>query len=145
MNKNPKPSAGLKGLGFTVEQLEDLEYFSELLLENKNRLHGQEKELEATLRELEKVIRKNLQLLAEGKCPTCGQELKGSEIACTTEESEQKKEKLAAELMDIKLQQAEIEKKLNRLKDAKKLEKRISDYDLETEKLRIRQRTCKNG
>ena len=128
-------SAGLKGLGFTVEQLEDLEYFSELLLENKNRLHGQEKELETTLKELEKVIRKNLQLLAEGKCPTCGQELKGSEIACTTEESEQKKEKRAAELMDIKLQQAEIEKKLNRLKDAKKLEKRISDYDLETEKL----------
>ncbi|MGA9187336.1 MAG: DNA double-strand break repair ATPase Rad50 [Methanosarcina sp.] len=128
-------SGGLKGLGFTVEQLEDLEYFSELLLENKNRLHGQEKELETTLKELEKVIRKNLQLLAEGKCPTCGQELKGSEIACTTEESEQKKEKRAAELIDIKLQQAEIEKKLNRLKDAKKLEKRISDYDLETEKL----------
>src|SRR5690606_28357049 len=76
------------------------------------------------------------QLLAEGKCPTCGQELKGSEIACMAEESEQKKEKLAAELLDIKLQQAEIEKKLNRLKDAKKLEKRISDYDLEIEKLR---------
>ena len=129
---------GLKGLGFTGEQLEDLEYFSELLLENKNRLHGREKELEATLRELEKVIRKNLQLLAEGKCPTCGQELKESEIACTTEESEQKKEKLSSELMDIKLQQAEIEKKLNRLKDAKKLDKRISDYDLETEKLRTK-------
>ncbi len=129
---------GLKELGFTGEQLEDLEYFSELLLENKNRLHGREKELEATLRELEKVIRKNLQLLAEGKCPTCGQELKESEIACTTEESEQKKEKLSAELMDIKLQQAEIEKKLNRLKDAKKLDKRISDYDLETEKLRTK-------
>lgn len=129
---------GLKGLGFSAEQLEDLEYFSELLLENKNRLHGREKELEATLRELEKILRKNLQLLAEGKCPTCGQELKGSEIACTTEESEQKKEKLAAELIDIKLQQAEIEKKLNRLKDAKKLEKRISEYDQETEKFRSR-------
>ncbi len=129
-------SAGLKGLGFTEEQLEDLEYLSELLLENKNRLHGREKELETTLRELEKVLSKNRQLLAEGKCPTCGQELKGSEIACTTGESEQKKEKLAAEILDIKVQQAEIEKKLNRLKDAKKLEKRISDYDLETEKLR---------
>ena len=129
-------SAGLKGLGFTGEQLEDLEYLSELLLENKNRLHGREKELETTLRELEKVLSKNRQLLAEGKCPTCGQELKGSEIACTTGESEQKKEKLAAELLEIKVQQAEIEKKLNRLKDAKKLEKRISDYDLETEKLR---------
>ncbi|MGB9938746.1 DNA double-strand break repair ATPase Rad50 [Methanosarcina sp.] len=129
-------STGLKGLGFTGEQLEDLEYLNELLLENKNRLHGREKELETTLRELEKVLCKNHQLLAEGKCPTCGQELKGSEIACTTGESEQKKEKLAAELLDIKLQQAEIEKKLNRLKDAKKLEKRISDYDLETEKLR---------
>jgi len=129
-------STGLKGLGFTGEQLEDLEYLNELLLENKNRLHGREKELETTLRELEKALCKNHQLLAEGKCPTCGQELKGSEIACTTGESEQKKEKLAAELLDIKLQQAEIEKKLNRLKDAKKLEKRISDYDLETEKLR---------
>ncbi len=126
---------GLKGLGFTGEQLEDLEYLNELLLENKNRLHGREKELDTTFKELERVIRKNMQLLSEGKCPTCGQELKGSEIACTTEESEEKKEKLAPELMDIKLQQAEIEKKLNRLKDAKKLEKRISDYDLETEKL----------
>ena len=131
-------STGLKGLGFTGEQLEDLEYLSELLLENKNRFHGREKELEATLREIEKILRKNQQLLAEGKCPTCGQELKDSEIACTTGESEQKKEKLAAELLDIKLQQAEIEKKLNRLKDAKKLEKRISDYDLETEKLRTK-------
>lgn len=129
-------SIGLKGLGFTEEQLEDLEYLSELLLESKNRLHGREKELEVTLRELDKILRKNLELLAEGKCPTCGQELKGSEIACTTGESEQKKEKLAAELLDIKLQQAEIEKKLNRLKDAKKLEKKISEYDLETEKLR---------
>jgi len=129
-------SIGLKGLGFTEEQLEDLEYLSELLLESKNRLHGREKELEATLRELDKILHKNLELLAEGKCPTCGQELKGSEIACTTGESEQKKEKLAAELLDIKLQQAEIEKKLNRLKDAKKLEKKISEYDLETEKLR---------
>lgn len=129
-------SAGLKGLGFTGEQLEDLEYLSELLLENKNRLHGREKELEATVRELDKVIRKNRQLLAEGKCPTCGQDLKGSEIACTTGESEQKREKLAAELLDIKLQQAEVEKKLNRLKDAKKLEKRISDYDMETERLK---------
>ena len=97
---------------------------------------GGKKSLRLPSGSLIKLLRKNLQLLAEGKCPTCGQELKGSEIACTTEESEQKKEKLAAELMDIKLQQAEIEKKLNRLKDAKKLEKRISDYDLETEKLR---------
>ncbi len=129
-------SAGLKGLGFTGEQLEDLESLSELLLENKNRLHGHEKELEAILRELDKVLSKNRELLAEGKCPTCGQELKGSEIACTTEESEQKKEKLTAEHLDIKLQQAEIEKKLNRLKDAKKLEKRISDYDQEIEKLK---------
>ncbi|KKG18552.1 DNA repair protein Rad50 [Methanosarcina sp. 2.H.T.1A.6] len=127
--------AGLEGLGFTGDQLENLEDFSELLLENKNRLHGKEKELEATLRELENSLRKNRELLAEGKCPTCGQELKGSEIACTTEECEQKKEKLASELTDIKLQNAELEKKLNRLKDAKKLEKRISDYDIEIEKL----------
>ncbi len=126
---------GLKGLGFSEEQLEDLEYFNELLQENKNRLHGREKELETTLRELEKVLRKNLELLADGKCPTCGQELKESGIACATEESEQKKEKLSAELMEIKLQEDEIEKKLNRLKDAKKLEKRISDYGLEIEKL----------
>ncbi|MGB9928020.1 MAG: DNA double-strand break repair ATPase Rad50 [Methanosarcina sp.] len=129
---------GLKGLGFTQEQLEALEDFSELLLENKNRLHGREKELEATLREIEKVLGKNRQLLSEGKCPTCGQELKGSEIACTTEESEHKKEKLSSELMETKVQQAEIEKKLNRLKDAKKLEKKLVEYDTETEKLQAK-------
>lgn len=127
--------AGLKALGFTEEQLENLEDFNELLLENKNRLHGKEKEIEATLREIEKSLRKNRELLAEGKCPTCGQELKGSEIACTAEECEQKKEKLALELADIKLQSAELEKKLNRLKDAKKLEKQAYDYDIEIEKL----------
>ncbi|MHC1755246.1 MAG: DNA double-strand break repair ATPase Rad50 [Methanosarcina sp.] len=127
--------SGLKGLGFTGGQLENLEDFSELLLENKNRLHGREKELEATLREIENSLRKNRELLAEGKCPTCGQELKGSEIACTAEECEEKKEKLASELTDIKLQNTELEKKLTRLKDAKKLEKQISDYDIEIEKL----------
>ncbi len=127
--------SGLRELGFTEGQLENLEDFSELLLENKNRLHGKEKELEATLREIENSLRKNRELLAEGKCPTCGQELKGSEIACTAEECEQKKEKLSLELADIKLQNAELEKKLNRLKDAKKLEKQASDYDIEIEKL----------
>lgn len=127
--------AGLKALGFTGGQLENLEDFNELLLENKNRLHGKEKELEATLREIENSLRKNRELLAEGKCPTCGQELKGSEVACTAEECERKKEKLASELADVKLQSAELEKKLNRLKDAKKLEKQASDYDIEIEKL----------
>jgi len=126
---------GLKTLGFTGNQLENLEDFNEILLENKNRLHGKEKEIEATLREIENSLRKNQELLAEGKCPTCGQELKGSEVACTAEECEQKKEKLSSELKDIKLQSAELEKKLNRLKDAKKLDKQISDYDLEIEKL----------
>lgn len=125
----------LKELNFTGEQLEDLEDFSELLLENKNRLHGREKELEAILRELENVLRKYMQLLSEGKCPTCGQDLEDSDIVCATDESGQKKEKISLELMEIKVQQAEIEKKLNRLKDAKKLKKRISDFDLETEKL----------
>lgn len=127
--------AELKALGFNGDQLENLEDFNELLLENKNRLHGKEKELEATLREIENSLRKNRELLAEGKCPTCGQELKGSEIACTAEECEQKKEKLSSELADIKLQNAELEKKLNRLKGAKKLEKQVSDYDIEIEKL----------
>ncbi len=133
--------AELKGLGFAAEQLENLEDFSELLLENKNRLHGKEKELEATLRELENSLRKNRELLAAGKCPTCGQELKGSEIACTAEECEDKKEKLASELADIKLQSTELEKKLTRLKDAKKLEKRISDSDIEIEKLQEKAKT----
>lgn len=127
--------AGLKALGFTEEQLENLEDFNELLLENKNRLHGKEKELEVTLREIENTLRKNRELLAEGKCPTCGQELKGSGIACTAEECEEKKEKLSLELADIKLQRAELEKKLNRLKEAKKLEKQAYDYDIEIEKL----------
>lgn len=127
--------AGLKALGFASGQLENLEDFNELLLENKNRLHGKEKELEATLREIENSLRKSRELLAEGKCPTCGQELKGSEVACTAEECEQKKEKLSSELADTKLQSAELEKKLNRLKDAKKLEKQASDYDIEIEKV----------
>ncbi|WP_410509080.1 DNA double-strand break repair ATPase Rad50 [Methanosarcina hadiensis] len=127
--------AGLKALGFTAGQLESLEDFNEILLENKNRLHGKEKELEVTLREIENSLRKNRELLAEGKCPTCGQELKGSEVACTAEECEKKKEKLASELADTKLQSAELDKKLNRLKDAKKLEKQASDYGIEIEKL----------
>ncbi|MDI9394804.1 MAG: DNA double-strand break repair ATPase Rad50 [Euryarchaeota archaeon] len=127
--------AELKELGFDEDQLENLEDFNDLLLENKNRLHGKEKELEATLREIENSLRKNRELLAKGKCPTCGQELKGSEIACTAEECEQKKENLSSELEDIKTQNLELEKKLNLLKDAKKLEKQASDYDLKIEKL----------
>ena len=128
--------AEVKELGFTEEVLENLEDSTELLLENKNRLHGKEKELEAVLRELEKNIKKNRELLAAGKCPTCGQELKGSEIACQTEESEHRLEKLSSELGDTKVQQVELEKKLNRLRDAKKIEKKISDCDLEAEKLK---------
>ena len=127
---------GLKGLGFSEEQLESLEDIGELLLETKNRLSGTEAELGTRIRELEKGLRKNRELLAEGKCPTCGQELKGSEIESTAEEAGQEKQKLSAQLMDIKVQQAEIDKKLNRLRDAKKLEKKIQDYDVQTEKFR---------
>jgi exonuclease SbcC len=135
-SQKSEAQAGLQELGFAEDLLENLEDFSELLLENKNRLHGREKELEAVLQELEKNIQKNRELLAAGKCPTCGQELKGSEIACHTEESEHRLEKLSSELVDTKTQQVELEKKLNRLKDAKKIEKKISDCDLEVEKLK---------
>ena len=45
--------------------------------------------------------------------------------------------------MEIKVKQAEIENKRNRLKDAKKLKKRISDHDLETEKLGLREKIWK--
>ena len=127
---------GFKGLGFSEEQLKSLEDLGELLLETKNRLSGTEAELGTRIRELEKSLRKNRELLAEGKCPTCGQELKGSELASTAEEAGQEKEKLSAQLMEIKVQQAEIDKKLNRLRDARKLEKKVLDYDVQTEKLR---------
>ncbi len=127
---------GFKELGFSEEQLESLEDIGELLLETKNRLSGTEAELDTRIQELEKSLLKNRELLAEGKCPTCGQELKSSELASTAEEAGQEKEKLSAKLMDIKAQQVEIDKKLNRLRDARKLEKKVLDYDVQTEKLR---------
>jgi exonuclease SbcC len=84
---------------------------------------GGKKSLKQYSESLNTFFRKNMQLLSEGKCPTCGQELEESDIVCATDESEQKKDTISLELMEIKVQQVEIEKKLNRLKDAKKTEK----------------------
>ncbi|MDD3042407.1 MAG: DNA repair protein Rad50, partial [Methanosarcinaceae archaeon] len=123
-----------KKLGFDAEKLDRLEEINDLLQENKNRLHGNSKELETRIKELGKSILKNRKLLAEGKCPTCGQELEGSEVSGTVEEAEKEKEKLSGKLAELEDQQGELEKKLGDLKAARKLEKQISGYEKELEK-----------
>lgn len=123
-----------KELGFEAEKLEKLEEIGDLLQENKNRLHGNSKALEAQIKELEKRSLKNRKLLAEGKCPTCGQELSGSELSGAVEEAELEKEKLSKKLAELEGQQIEFEQKLEALKAARKLEKQITMDEQELEK-----------
>ncbi|WP_167880850.1 AAA family ATPase [Methanococcoides sp. AM1] len=116
-------------LGFPADKLENIDDIAELLSLKQKQLHGKEREKFATLAEIDKRVKKAKELLDKGLCPTCGQDLKGSKICEETAVDEEQKAGLLAELQSIRSEQADVEIKVERVRNAKEIAKRMADND----------------
>ncbi|WP_440953266.1 hypothetical protein [Methanococcoides sp. FTZ1] len=114
-------------IGFPDDKLENIDDIAELLSMKQKQLHGKERERAATLAELEKRIQKAKELLEKGLCPTCGQDLKGSRICEETNEDKDQKATLLVELQNIRSEQADLDTKTERVRNAKEIEKKIEE------------------
>ncbi|MCD4703989.1 MAG: hypothetical protein K8R64_06820 [Methanosarcinaceae archaeon] len=110
-------------LGFDAEKLDNVESIIDLLTARQKRLHGDERETFTKISQLEASIQKSQDLLAKGKCPTCGQDLKGSTMCETVEKDEEQKNELHTKLQTVREKQKEIEEKLVRVGKMKDLKK----------------------
>ncbi|UGV40221.1 AAA family ATPase [Methanococcoides orientis] len=128
-DENANRSKEASELGFPADKLENIEDIAELLSMKQKQLHGKERERSATLAELEKRVKKSKELLDKGLCPTCGQDLKGSKICEETAVDEEQKAEMLAELQSIRSEQAEVETKVERVRKAKEIAKRIVEND----------------
>lgn len=124
-----------ESLGFTVEKLDNIEDIMELLTDQQQKFHGMEREISTLITELDKGIKKSKKLLKKGMCPTCGQDLKGSDIGKTTVDDEKQKLQLNDELSGVLLKQAEINEKIDRVKSLKIHAKTIANCINEIELL----------
>ncbi len=106
-------------LGFSLEKLENIDEVLDLVNDQQKRFHGKESELKVKISELKSRIEKSKQLLAAGKCPTCGQELKGSCVEESTVSDNETITKLETELSELKVKQAEAEARVDKVKSAR--------------------------
>ncbi|MGP8337502.1 MAG: AAA family ATPase [Methanosarcinaceae archaeon] len=117
----------VESLGFTIKKLDNIEEIMELLTDQQQKLHGREREISTLITELNKGIKKSKKLLAKGMCPTCGQDLKGSNIGETTIDNEKQILQLNDELSDVNSKQVEINEKVDRVKSLKTHAKTIAN------------------
>ncbi|NPE27685.1 AAA family ATPase, partial [Methanococcoides sp. SA1] len=118
-----------KELGFAENKLDGIDDISELLNLKQTQLHGKEKEISATVAELDKKIRKSKDLLSKGLCPTCGQDLQGSKVCEETADDEDKKTELGNELELIRVDQGEIKVKVERVRNVRDIIKAIAESE----------------
>ncbi|WP_292463749.1 AAA family ATPase [Methanolobus sp.] len=111
--------SNLEPLGLTLEKLENIEEIFDLVTDQQKSMHGKEKELFAKFTEIQERIKKSAQLLSEGKCPTCMQDLKGSCIEEATVSDSQKAKELQTELAALKKKQEILDSKLGRVREAR--------------------------
>ncbi|AFV23729.1 SMC domain-containing protein [Methanolobus psychrophilus R15] len=111
--------SNLEPLGLTREKLENIEEIFDLVTDQQKSMHGKEKELFAKFTEIQERIKKSAQLLSEGKCPTCMQDLKGSCIEEATASDSQKTKELQTELAALKKKQEALDSKLGRVREAR--------------------------
>ncbi|WP_342303930.1 AAA family ATPase [Methanolobus sp. ZRKC5] len=106
-------------LGFILEKLENIDEVLDLVNDQQKRFYGRESKLKVKISELKSRIEKSKQLLAAGKCPTCGQELKGSCVEQSSVSDNETIKQLEAELSELKVKQAEAEARVDKVKSAR--------------------------
>jgi exonuclease SbcC len=109
----------VSSLGFGLEKLENIDDVLDLVNDQQKRFHGQESELKVKISELKSRLEKSKKLLEAGKCPTCGQELKGSCVEQSTVEDDEALAKLESEFSELQVRQTETEARVEKIKSAR--------------------------
>ncbi|MDK2826355.1 MAG: repair protein SbcC/Rad50 [Methanolobus sp.] len=126
----------VSSLGFSLEKLENIDDVLDLVNDQQKRFHGLESELKVKISELKARLEKSKKLLEAGKCPTCGQELKGSCVEQSTVEDDEALVKLESELSELQVKQTETEARVEKIKSARSCKSEIDAVlrDIENEK-----------
>ena len=119
----------IESLGFTPKKLSGLEDIIELVQTQQKSLHGDKMKLFARKEEINKRIKKSKQLMDQGKCPTCGQDLHGSAMHETIQSDEEHLASLEDELAAISKKEEEFGLKMEQLKQVKAVSKKMEDCD----------------
>jgi len=118
-----------KELGFVEDKLDQIDDISGFVNEKQTKLHGKEKEISATVVELEKKIQKSKDLLSKGLCPTCGQDLQGSKVCEETAGDEDRKTELINEMELIRADQEKIKVKVELIRNVRDIIKAIAEAE----------------
>ena len=119
----------IESLGFTPKKLSGLEDIIELVQTQQKTLHGDKMKLSTRREEISKRIEKSKELVGQGKCPTCGQDLHGSAVHETIQSDEEQLMALEKELAAISKKEEEFGLKTEQLKAVKAISRKIEDYD----------------
>ncbi|MBP1910086.1 AAA family ATPase [Methanolobus bombayensis] len=126
-NRRKEIVSRVSSLRFSLEKLENIDDVLDLVNNQQKIFHGQEAELKVKISELKVRLEKSKKLLEAGKCPTCGQELKGSCVEQSTVEDDEALSKLESELSHLKGKQAETDARIEKVKSARKFKLEIDD------------------
>jgi exonuclease SbcC len=127
-------------LGMTLEKLENIDDVLDLVNDQHKRLHGREAGLKAQISELRSALEKSKKLLEAGKCPTCGQDLKGSCVEESTVLNGEALAKLETELSGLRNDLSEIQVRIEKVRSARSYRSEIDvvlrDLDSENEAIK---------
>ncbi len=118
-NKRKIVISDIESLGFSLEKLENVDDLIDLVNDQHKRYHGKEAELTAKISEIRSRLDRSKKLLETGKCPTCGQDLKGSCVEESTFSDNETIVKMESDLSDLKVRQKETEARLEKVKSAR--------------------------
>ncbi|WP_340820784.1 AAA family ATPase [Methanolobus sp. WCC4] len=128
-NKRVEVVARVDSLGLSLEKLENIDDVLDLVNDQQKRFHGLEAELKAKISEIRKRLERSKQLLDAGKCPTCGQDLKGSCVEESTVSDNEEMDRLEAELSELKVKQEEAGARVEKVKAARGCRTEIESID----------------
>ncbi|MFA0821621.1 MAG: AAA family ATPase [Methanomethylovorans sp.] len=121
----------IESLGFTPKKLSGLEDIIELVQAQQKTLHGDKMKLFTQREETKKRIDKSKELMDQGKCPTCGQDLHGSAMHETIQSDEEHLASLEKELDAISKKEEDFGLKMEQLKQVKVTSRKMEDYDIQ--------------
>ena len=122
-------SGEIETLGFTSKKLAELEDIMELVQTQQKTLHGNQMKLFTRKEEIIRRTEKSKELLVQGKCPTCGQNLHGSAIHEAVSSDEEQLASLENELTVLKKKEEDSGLKMEQLKEVKARSLKINDCD----------------
>ncbi|MBC7197266.1 MAG: hypothetical protein H5U39_08450, partial [Deferribacterales bacterium] len=117
----------IESLGFNHKKLEGIDDIIELVQVQQKTLHGEKIQLSTYREEIRKRIEKAKNLIDQGKCPTCGQDLYGSTIHKTMFSDEEQLTSFEKEISTITKKEEELISKMKQLKEVKLINQKIED------------------